>query len=111
MRMFAAWLPVLAVLATAITTPVAAADPPAKKRCTELMSFFDRWGSSRSEHTDGARNHDRISAGIECERGRYEIGIAEMEALLLRKNFDVPREIGEAPLYEPVGRTALAAAN
>jgi hypothetical protein len=111
MRIFVPWLPVLAVLATAIATPVAAADPGAKKRCSALTAFFDRWGSSRSEHSDGARNHVRIAAGIECERGRYETGIEQMETLLLRKNFDVPLEVGEAPLYEPVGRTALAAAN
>lgn len=74
---------------------------PAKERCQDLVSFFDRWGTSRGEHTDGARNHTRIGAGIDCERGHYEAGIQQMEALLIAKGFEVPVEIGEAPLYFP----------
>jgi len=50
----------------------------------------DRYGAGRSENTDGARNHTRIAAGLECEQGRYAQGIAEMEALLKHKAFDVP---------------------
>jgi len=103
------WIPLLILLALAMTAPAAEADPWAKERCTDLTDFYDRWGATRSEHTDGARNHVRIGAGIECERGRYAVGIAQMEALLLRKNFDVPLEVGDPPMYEPIGRTALAA--
>jgi hypothetical protein len=74
---------------------------PAKERCQDLVAFFDRWGTSRGEHTDGARNHTRIAANIDCERGHYEAGIREMEALLIAKGFEVPVEVGEAPLYYP----------
>jgi hypothetical protein len=81
---------------------LASADPEAKKRCTELVAFFDRWGTTRTAHTDGARNHARIGASIDCQRGDYQAGIAEMESLLERKRFEVPAEIGEAPMYEPL---------
>lgn len=94
----------------AMISQAAAEDPTGKKRCSELIAYFDRWGATRSEHSDGARNVTRINAGIDCERGNYDIGIASMEALLLRKNFDVPRTVGAAPMFEPRGgATALAA--
>ncbi|MGH8431685.1 MAG: hypothetical protein ACREUF_14915, partial [Solimonas sp.] len=56
----------------------------------QLVSFYDRYGVSRGENWDGARNHTRIGAAIDCERGDYAKGIATMEALLKRKAFDVP---------------------
>jgi hypothetical protein len=74
---------------------------PAKERCQDLVAFFDRWGTTRGEHTDGARNHTRIAANIDCERGHYAAGIQQMEALLEAKAFEVPVEVGEAPLYYP----------
>lgn len=61
-----------------------------KARCDQLIAYFDRYGSSRGEHSDGARNMTRISASIDCDRGQYEQGIAEMEDLLRRKKFTVP---------------------
>ena len=61
-----------------------------KARCDQLISYYDRYGAGRSENSDGARNTTRIGAGIDCERGRYNEGIAAMEALLRNKNFDVP---------------------
>jgi hypothetical protein len=88
--------------ALALIALPALADPAAKKRCTELGAFFDRWGTTRTGHTDGARNHARIGAGIDCQRGDYRAGIAKMESLLERKKFEVPVEIGKAPMYEPL---------
>ena len=40
-------------------------------RCTQLVAFYDYYGRSRSNNSDGARNHTRISANIDCERGLY----------------------------------------
>lgn len=60
--------------------------------CTRLTSFYDWYGASRSENTDGARNMTRIAAGIECERGDYVAGIATMENLMRAKGFVPPRE-------------------
>ncbi len=104
-------------LAAADVPPAAAtgltiqAGTPAKERCEDLVAFFDRWGTSRGEHTDGARNHTRIAANIDCERGDYAAGIRQMEELLADKRFEVPVEVGEAPLYYPEeGATEPAAA-
>ena len=69
-----------------------ASNPPSdlKARCNQLISYYDRYGVGRSENSDGARNHTRIAADLDCQQGRYEQGISAMEALLRRKNFDVP---------------------
>ncbi len=61
-----------------------------KARCDQLISMYDRYGASRGENSDGARNHARIGAGVDCEEGRYAEGVAAMEGLLKRKHFDVP---------------------
>ncbi|CAN5917408.1 hypothetical protein BH11PSE3_BH11PSE3_09250 [soil metagenome] len=80
-----------AVVTAALLTPAVAQSSSGRKaRCEQLTSFFDRYGASRSENSDGARNHTRIAAGLECQEGRYAQGITEMEALLKRKHFDVP---------------------
>lgn len=62
--------------------------PDLKARCAQLLEFFDWYGADRSENSDGARNHTRIAAGIDCTNGRYAEGVAAMEALLKRKGFD-----------------------
>jgi hypothetical protein len=82
----------LVVLAgAALANPAfAQSQPDLKARCDQLISYYDRYGASRSENSDGARNPTRMGAGIDCERGRYNEGIAAMEALLRNKNFDVP---------------------
>lgn len=61
-----------------------------KARCDQLISLYDRYGASRSENSDGARNHSRISAGVDCDQGRYSEGVAAMESLLKQKHFEVP---------------------
>ena len=79
------------VMSAALALPAAAqSNAEQKARCDQLISYFDRYGASRSENTDGARNHTRIAAGLDCEQGHYAEGIASMEALLKRKHFDVP---------------------
>jgi len=59
-------------------------------RCAQLIAYFDRYGASRSAHTDGRRNHTRLGAEIDCNRGLYAQGIAAMETLLRNKAFEVP---------------------
>ena len=61
-----------------------------KARCDQLISYFDRYGASRGENSDGPRNHTRIGAAIECERTHMRVGVKTMEALLKRKAFDLP---------------------
>ena len=64
--------------------------PDLKARCDQLISYFDRYGASRGENSDGVRNHTRIAAGLDCEKGHYAEGVAAMETLLKNKHFDVP---------------------
>lgn len=79
------------VLGAALANPAFAETPPdLKARCDQLTSYYDRYGVSRGENSDGARNHTRIAAGLDCQQGQYEKGIAAMEALLKRKGFDAP---------------------
>jgi hypothetical protein len=74
----------MATAASAQTTP----DP--KARCAQLISYYERYGASRSENSDGARNMTDMGARIDCEQGRYDKGVAAMETLLKQKGFDVP---------------------
>ena len=73
---------VAAQLAQATVNPAA--------RCAQLVAFYDRYGVSRSTNSDGRRNHTRIAAELDCQRGDYQKGIAAMEDLLRRKAFAVP---------------------
>jgi hypothetical protein len=60
------------------------------ERCAELVEYYDRYGASRSHNSDGLRNHTRLGAEVDCDRGRYAEGITAMEGLLRRKRFTVP---------------------
>jgi hypothetical protein len=86
-------------LTASIVGPAFAQSPQdLKKRCAQLVNFFDYYGVSRGENSDGARNWTRIEAGLECDRGHYDDGIQDMEALLRRKAFAVPEpEVASTP--------------
>ena len=60
-----------------------------KTRCEQLISMYERYGSGRNENSDGVRNHRDWGARVDCENGRAAMGIADMEDLLRRKEFDV----------------------
>ena len=85
-----------AVLAAGVTNTVSAQSVSSqtssdlKARCNQLISYFDRYGVSRSENSDGERNHTRIGARIDCDNGHPAEAVATMEQLLTRKNMDVP---------------------
>ena len=70
-----------------------------KGRCAQLVAFFDYYGVSRGENSDGARNHARIRATIECSQAQYRTGIDRMASLLKRKAFDIPKP--GTPVMEP----------
>ena len=82
-------LSVLLVL-TAQSLPSADAEAGLKARCSQLIAYFDRYGLSRSAHSDGRRNLTRLGAEIDCRNGMYAEGIAAMEKLMRNKNFTVP---------------------
>ena len=81
---------VACVVVLIASTTVAQGEQTLKARCSQLMTFYDWYGSGRSENSDGSRHHTRIAADIDCKKGNYQDGIAAMEALLRRKKFDVP---------------------
>ena len=86
--------------ASAQNAASAPTSPDLKARCDQLISYFDRYGASRGENSDGVRNHTRIAAGLDCEKGHYAEGVAAMETLLKNKHFDVPPQptgIAETP--------------
>ena len=70
-----------------------------KKRCAQLVAYYDYYGAGRGENSDGARNHTRIGASIECQRGNYRKGIDMEASLLVRKGFVVPK--ANVPAMEP----------
>jgi hypothetical protein len=61
-----------------------------KARCRQLIAYFDRWAVGRSNDSDGRRNHTRLGAEIDCQRGDYAEGIAIMERLLRSKKLTSP---------------------
>jgi hypothetical protein len=76
----------------ASTTTFAQTNEYLKERCKQLIGYYDYYAADRaSEEMSGARNHTRISAWIDCERGNYEAGIKTIEALMARKHFSIPR--------------------
>lgn len=83
---------IVVTMATAVPVCLAQSVQSPKARCKQLIDYFDYYGQSRGEGvSDGARNMDRIGAGIDCDRGNYEQGIAMMETLLRNKRMGVPR--------------------
>jgi hypothetical protein len=80
----------VALIAEMLTRASAQTRPDLKARCAQLLAYYDRYGSGRGEHSDGARNMTRLGAGVDCAEGRYEQGIRAMEKLLKSKKFSVP---------------------
>jgi hypothetical protein len=60
------------------------------ERCAQLVAFFDYYGVSRGENSDGPRNHTRIGAAIDCQKGDVLAGKRTIEALIVRKAFVAP---------------------
>jgi hypothetical protein len=81
---------VMSTSAIAQNSATAPSNVDLKARCDQLISMYDRYGASRSENSDGARNHTRIGAGIDCANGRAAEGVAAMEELLRDKKFETP---------------------
>lgn len=78
------------VVAQISSPALAQANVAPAARCAQLVAFYDRYGVGRSTNSDGRRNHTRIAAELDCQRGDYQKGIAAMEDLLRRKAFAVP---------------------
>ena len=72
---------VVGIALTAQIVPVvpASAQADLKARCSQLVSDYSRYGSSRGEDTDGNRDFIRVGAELDCQSGRYEKGIDALE--------------------------------
>jgi hypothetical protein len=81
---------VMSSSAVAQNSATAPSNADLKTRCDQLISIYDRYGASRSENSDGARNHTRIGAGVDCANGHAAEGVAAMEELLKDKKFETP---------------------
>lgn len=86
----------LLLVMTAQALPSDTAEAGLQARCRQLISYFDRYGLTRSSHSDGRRNLTRIGAEVDCRNGQYAKGIAAMETLMRNKNFTVPPRPADA---------------
>ena len=89
-------LSVLLVL-TAQSLPSDNAEAGLKARCRQLIAYYDRYGLTRSAHSDGRRNLTRLGAEVDCRNGLYAEGIATVEKLMRNKNFTVPPQAPDEP--------------
>ena len=75
--------------------------PQSSQYCAQMLGAFDKYTASRAtESSDGAHNHVRLGAEIECDRGNCDYCAIQMEAMFKAKKFNPPappREIGLAP--------------
>jgi hypothetical protein len=60
-----------------------------KDRCAQLLGYYAYYGIDRRENSDGVKNGVWVAATADCEKGRYEEGIAELERLMRDKNMPV----------------------
>ncbi len=58
-------------------------------RCAELGALYDKYNTRRSEGSGGP-DMQRLGAGIDCQKGRYEQGIKTLEDLLQRSRISYP---------------------
>jgi len=81
----------LAILLCTIPAVGQAQDDAAKlaARCGQLFSLADRALSRRSEG-GGGPNLTVQGAGVDCQKGRYEQGIRELEKVLRGQGYTVP---------------------
>jgi len=61
-----------------------------KARCAQLLTYYERYGATRSEDSSGLRHIKRVEASIDCDQGRYDQGIRRMEDLLTMKHYPIP---------------------
>jgi len=82
----------LAILVLGVS-PIAsqAQDDPAKlaARCTQLYAYADQVLTMRSEGGGGPGLAVR-GAGVDCQKGRYAQGIAELEKALRNRGYTPP---------------------
>jgi hypothetical protein len=77
-------------LATAVPAPGQAQDTSRlAARCNQLFTMADRALTRRGEGSGGP-NMIVQGAGIDCQKGRYEQGIRDLEKVLRSQGYTVP---------------------
>jgi len=67
----------------------AAQQSPLAARCDQLFTMADRALSRRSEGGSGPSLTVQ-GAGVDCQKGRYEQGIRELEKILRNQGYTIP---------------------
>lgn len=81
----------IALVPIAATAQSGPSDRPyLKQRCAQLLGYYAYYGIDRRENSDGVKNGVWVGASAECDKGRYEQGIADLERLMRDKNTPVP---------------------
>ena len=84
----------LTALAFAAMLPAPAhAQQDLAARCSQLFAVADRALSRRGEGSGGP-NMIVQGAGIDCQKGRYEQGIRDLEKVLRSQGYTVPPPAG-----------------
>lgn len=73
----------------AVPVVAQAQDDKLKARCSQLYTMADRALSRRGEG-GGGPNMIVQSAGIDCQKGRYEQGIRDLENVLRVQGYTLP---------------------
>lgn len=58
-------------------------------RCSQLYALADRYLTRRGEGSGGP-NMTLLGAGLDCQKGHYEAGIATLEKLLRDQRITIP---------------------
>jgi hypothetical protein len=66
-----------------------AQENPLAARCNQLFTMADRALTRRSEGSGGP-NMIVVGAGLDCQKGRYEQGIRDLEKVLRAQGYTVP---------------------
>ena len=83
-------LSILSALASLpVAVPAQQTNEQLAARCAELGALFDRFNTRRGEGSGGP-DMQRLGAGIDCQRGRYQQGIKTLEDLLQRNRISYP---------------------
>lgn len=89
----ASWLVAMVALLAAASA-CSSAPPPSPKpmaRCTRLYALWFRYEQDASRLHTGQRARAELAL-YDCQNGKYEPGIAELERLLRRGQIPVPPE-------------------
>lgn len=62
---------------------------PLAARCSQLFAVADRALTRRGEGSGGP-NMTVVGAGLDCQKGRYEQGIRDLEKVLRAQGYTVP---------------------